>query len=255
MAHRGHALQMNDSAWKGVYYAGGTAALLAVIFFRRNFGTELMTFRGFGIFDVPEAWPVNAGGWFALLQDDVFIGLMLFNVVDLINYALVGLIFLALYGALHKTNKSAMAAAAAFALAGIAVYFASNQAFAMLTLSERHAAAATEAEQVMYLAAGEALLAIDNPGMLAQGTGIYLSLFLVLLSGLIISFVMLRSDAFGKAAAYAGILANGFGLGYFAALAFAQQIVWLPPTISALFRMIWYILIAVSLFRLASKMA
>ena len=104
----------------------------------------------------------------------------------------------------------------------------------------------------MFLAAGEALLAINNPGAIYQGTGIYLSLLLVLLAGLIISIVMLRSSIFSKATACVGILANVFGLGYFIALAFAPAILALPPVISAPFRVIWYILIARRLFQLGS---
>jgi hypothetical protein len=105
----------------------------------------------------------------------------------------------------------------------------------------------------MFLAAGEALLAIHNPGIIYQGTGIYLSLLLLILAGLIISIVMLRSADFWKATAYTGILANVFYLGYFIALIFAPTILWLPPTISAPFRIIWYVLIAIGLFRLAAK--
>lgn len=244
--------QVSDSSWKGLYYAGGAAALAAVIIFRRNFGAELFAFKGFGIFDVPDPTPVRASEWFVLLQDDTIVGLALFEVIDLVNYALVGLIFLALYGALRETNRSAMVAATAFGFVGIAVYFASNQAFSMLSLSNSYAAATTEEQRGLYLAAGEALLAVNNPGALAQGTGIYLSLLLVILAGLIISIVMLRSDVFGKATAYTGILANVFALGYFVALAFAPAIVWVPPTISAPFRLIWYVLIAIGLFRLAA---
>lgn len=241
-----------ETAWKGLYYVGGVAALLAVLFFRRNTATELVTFNGFGIFDVPETWPAGSADWFTLFQQDSIMGLVLFDLFDLINYALVGLIFLALYGALRNRNKSAMVAATTFGFVGIAVYFASNQAFSMLTLSGRYAAA-SEAEQAMFLAAGEALLANHNPGTIAQGTGIYISLFLVLLAGLIASIVMLRSPDFHKAAAYCGIIANGFALIGLPALALGPVIAWAPPTISAPFRMIWYILIAIGLFRLAAS--
>lgn len=57
----------------------------------------------------------------------------------------------------------------------------------------------------------EALLAINDPGAIYQGTGIHTSLLLVTLAGLIISLVMLRSSIFGKITAYVGILANMFG--------------------------------------------
>ena len=77
-----------------------------------------------------------------------------------------------------------------------------------------------------------------------------MSFFLVLFAGLIISFVMLRSDVFSKATAVTGILANGIGLCYFITLAFTPAIYWIPHPISAPFRVIWYFLIALRLFKL-----
>lgn len=50
----------------------------------------------------------------------------------------------------------------------------------------------------------------------------------MLLAGLIISVVMLRSSACGKATASIGMLANGIGLCYFLALAFLPAFYWLP---------------------------
>jgi hypothetical protein len=249
MAQHGSSNQDTDPAWRILYKVGGVAALIAVLLFRRNFGAELFAFKGFGLFSVPTTMPSNAIDWFTLLQEDRFVGLVFLGVIDLVNYALVGLIFLALYGALRETNKSAIVIATAFGFVGIAVFFASNQAFSMLSLSDQYAAA-TDAQRAMFLAAGEALLAINNPGAMYQGTGIYLSLLLVLLAGLIISVVMLQSTQFNNATAYMGILANVFALGYFIALPFSLAIYWLPPTISAPFRIVWYILIALKLFQL-----
>jgi len=242
-----------DPRYNGLYIAGAAAALIAVLFFRRNFGTEMVAFRGFGIFDVPAVHPSTAAGWFALLQDDKLIGLVLLDVVDLVNYALVGVIFLALYAALHRASRSAMAIATAFGLVGIAVYLASNHAFAMLSLSERYAAATIDAQRAIFLAAGEALLAIYNPGTIYQGTGYYVGYFLVLLAGLIISIAMLRSRVFSRATAWVGILANGICLLHFVALAFAPALIAFPTSISAPFRVTWYVLIALGLFRLASS--
>ena len=242
-----------DRAWRRLYIAGGVAALIAVVFFRRHFGIEMVAFRGFGIFDVPAVHPSSAAGWFTLLQDNALVGLLLFDVVDLVNYALVGLILLALYAALHRANRSAMAIATAFGLVGTAVYLASNQAFSMLSLSQRYAAATTDAQRAMFLAAGEALLAIHNPGAISQGTGYYVGYLLVLLAGLIISVVMLRSRVFNRATAYVGILANALPLIDFIALAFAPAMYGIPTAVSALFRIPWYVLVAIGLFRLAAK--
>ena len=237
--------QVDDRSWKWLYYSGGVAALAAVLIFRRNFGAELTAFNGFGIFNMPPTLPVSAAEWFALLIDEPFVGMAMLGLIDLVNYALVGLIFLALFGALRKTAWSAMVVATISGLVGIAVFWASNQVFAMLTLSKRFAEAAPGGARDIYLAAGEALLAVNN-----HSTGTYLSLFLVLVAGLIISIVMLRSDIFGTGTAVVGIIANGLALGYFITLAVAPEIIWLPPTLSAPLRIIWYILIAIKLFQL-----
>lgn len=244
-------IQTAGTQWTTLYRIAGVAALIVVLVFRRNFGTELTAFGGFGIFDVPKTAPVTAEAWFSLFQNRPFLGLVLFELFDLVNYALVGLMFLALYGALRNVNRGVMVMATACSLIGVGLYLGSNQAFAMLTLSQRHAATTAEAQRALYVAAGEALLAIHNAGSMHQGTGIHLSLLLVLLAGLFVSIVMLRSQVFNRATAIAGLLANGLGLGFFVTLAFAPSISWLPPTLSAPFRIAWYILIARRLFQLA----
>jgi hypothetical protein len=209
-----------------------------------------MGFSGFGLFEVPETLPTRAAGWFALLHSDGFVALALFEVFDLVEYALLGLIFLALCAALWGVNRSAVLLATVTGLIGVAVYFASNQVFAMLSLSEQHATATSEAERLALETAGEALLATQNPGALTQGTGIYASLFLALLAGLIFSAVMLRGEVFSKFTGVSGLLANGFGLAYFIVLPIAPALIALPFVLSAPFRMIWYVLIALRLFRL-----
>jgi hypothetical protein len=225
------------------------AALVAALVFRRNFGVEVMQFKGFGIIHgVPAVWPSSAVEWFTLLSDSTFVGLILLDVVDVINYCLVGLVFLALYGALERVNKSAMLIATACALVGIGVYLASNQAFAMLSLSWQYAAATTDVQRSMLLAAGEALLAIGS-----QGTGVHTSFFLVVTAGLIISVAMLRSGVFGKATAIVGILANGVRLCGLAALVFAPPIYSFAIPVAAPFRVAWYVMIAITLLRLARR--
>jgi hypothetical protein len=246
-------VQPARTAWKALDIAGGLAAVIAVLVFRRNFAAELWLFKGFGLFSVPDSAPSSAGDWFTLLQENGFVGLALFGLFDLINFALLGLIFLALYGALRNVARRATLLATIIAFAGIAISFATNNAFAMHSLSSRFAAATSDAERAVLLVTGETLLRNHNPGHLYQGTGIYVGLLLVLLAGLLISIVMLRDTRFGRAAGYTGILANLLALGYFITLVYLPAIVWLPPTLAAPFRILWYILIAIRLFQLGKE--
>lgn len=233
--------------WKSIYIIGGIAAFLAVLVFRRFLAVELMAFNGLGIFQMPQIEPTSALEWFTILENNQLIGLILLGLVDMINYLLVGLIFLAMYGALRKTRESVMELVIVLSIVSISIFIASNQALGLLKLSNQYHATISDPQRSIYLAAGEAL------SVNIQGMGWYVSLFLIYLAGLIISIVMLLSNIFNKATAWIGILANGFGLLLFPTLLFAPAIIWLPPSLSAPFRVTWYVLIALKLFKLARE--
>ncbi len=242
--------QSTDSDWKGLYRVGGVAALIAGVLFRRNLGAEI------ALFSQHES-PVTVSDWFALLQSNRLLGLAYLNIFDIVNYVLVGLMFLALYVVLRRASRSYMAIAAALGFLGIAVYFASNTAFSMLSLSDQYAGATTEAQRTLLLAAGEAMLVINrfsDPGS-HPGTGGYISLLLIAVAGMITSLVMLRSDVFNRATAYVGILASAFDLAYGIAYAFVPTvdsellgILFIPA--AGLLLMIWHIMVGWRLYQL-----
>jgi hypothetical protein len=251
MAHTTDAGVQSDCSedWRLLYRLGAIAALIAVVFFRRHLSTELVTASEFGLLNVP-AHPVTVLGWFTLLQENALLGLVLLDIVDVINYLLVGVLFVALYAALQRANRSAALLAMASSLVGIGLSFSVNQAFAMLNLSNRYAEATTDAQRAATLAAGEALLAINNPAIIYQSTGFYLGLLLVVLAGLIFSLVMLRSRVFNRATAWVGIAANGIALSSFLVLPLAPDLYAIPFVLWAPFRVAWYVMIALRLLRL-----
>jgi hypothetical protein len=115
--------ETKDAGWRALYIAGGVAALLAVFVFRRNLAAELALVGMFGFADgLPTAPLVGAIEWFNLLQDNRLIGLTMLNFFDLVEFALVGLILLALLAALWDANRSAMLIATTTGLIGITVY-------------------------------------------------------------------------------------------------------------------------------------
>jgi hypothetical protein len=220
--------EMADANWEWLYKAGGAAALLSVVFFP----IQIIVF----LVSPP---PDTIIGWFNLFQTNKLIGLLDLDLLLIVDQALAILIFLALYIALRRVNESFMAIGIAFGLISAALFIASNPAFAMLSLSDQYAAAATDAQRTVFLAAGQAMLATW------QGSAFQVSYLLGSVAPILISAVMLRSKLFSKATAYLGILANVIALGLY-----VPKIGVYISVFSVVFLWVWYILIARRLFQL-----
>jgi hypothetical protein len=244
-------VEPSDAEWKRLWRAGGVAALLAGVLFRRNIAAEI------GLFTQREA-PANAGDWFALLEGNRLLGLVSLNLVDVVNYALLALMFLAVYTVLKRSNKSTMAIATGLAFLGIVTYLSSNTALSMLSLSDQYAAATTEAQKTHLLGAGEAMLALNRWAGAGShpGSGGYFSLLLVAAAGMLTSAVMLRSTAFNRATGWVGVVAAALDLAYCVAYALLPEVdgellaVFFIPA-AGLLLMVWHILIGWRLLRLA----
>ena len=187
--------------------------------------------------------PSTAIETFKLFQENTLLGFLALDILYVIDNVLLIPILLALYVSLRKTNESFMLIGVALGFIGIASLFASNPAANMNFLSGQYAAAATDAQRTLFLAAGEAMLAIFS------GTAYHISLILGSVALVIIPIVMLQSKIFSKATAYMGILANVLALGFYV------------PTIgiyillfSVIFLFAWYILITRRLFQLGWDM-
>ena len=192
--------------------------------------------------------------WFTLFQVNPLTGLFFLGLADIVIMIFWGPMSLALYAALKQSNKTWSMIATAFVFVGMAVYLATNTAFSMLSLSHQYAAATTEAEKSIVLAAGQAMIAVS------EGTGgQYTGMPLAWLAGLILSVVMLRSKVFSKATAWVGILGLGLLL---ASMPFAGYTTTGPTTavVSAiiavtyigggLLSLAWYILVGLRLLKL-----
>lgn len=228
----GSRAETADSRWKDLYTVGGAAALIIGVFIP----IQIIVF----IVSPPPSTVID---YFTLFQHNRILGLLDLDLLLIVDTALSIPILLALYVALRRASESLMAIATALGFVGISAYFASNTAFNMLFLSDQYAAATTDAQRSMFLAAGEAMFAIY------QGTAFHINYVLGGVALLTISVVMLRSNVFSKVTAYAGILANVlvFGL-YVPTIGISLSI------ISVVFLEIWYILIARRLFRLGSAL-
>lgn len=227
-------IESTDAAWKPVYRVGGVAALVSV-------GTIVVAVPIY-LISPP---PTTVADWFALFHRNAFLGLLDLDLLMLIGIAMSGLIYLALFGALRRANQPVMALATIIGLVSVVAYFASNTAFNMLSLSDKYAAATSDAERSQLLAAGQAMLAIW------QGSAYDIGYVLGGVAMLIIATVMLRSTVFSRLTGYMGLLVGAMMLVPATAgtVGLVLSLVSLMPTV------IWDLLIARRLFQLAAPHA
>lgn len=181
--------------WTSLYRLGAVAALLMVL---------LIPIES-AIFII---WPPpsTAADYFALFQHNWLLGLLSLDLMYLLVNTLMIPIYLALAVALRRTSPAWIVTALTLSLVGVAAFYAGKPAFEMLGLSTHYARATTDAQRAMFLAAGEAMLAIHN------GTAFDAYYILNAVALLIFSAVMLRSTIFSKANAYLGFLSGGLML-------------------------------------------
>jgi hypothetical protein len=219
--------EQDDARWQGLYRLGGSAALITAIFIP----LQVVIFM---------AWPppTTAQGYFTVFQSNPLIGLLNLDLLLLVDQILGIVILVALYIALRRTHAAAMAVGLLVA----AAYVASNTGLNMLLLSQQYAAASTDVQRVMYLSAGESMLAIYN------GTAFHVSYILGAIVGTLIGVVMWRSEVFSRATASMAILANVISLGLYV------PVVGLYISIfSVLFLEIFYIQVARRFFQMGRQ--
>jgi hypothetical protein len=148
--------------------------------------------------------PSTVIGWFQLFQNNRLVGLIDDAVLDIAVVAFLGPLFLALFAALRRANEASAAIATSLAFVGIAAYIPTNTGFSLLYVSDQYAAASTDTQRSLFLAAGQATIASGGNGLFESN-----GFILVAVAGLIVALVMLKSKIFGRAASWVGVLANG----------------------------------------------
>jgi hypothetical protein len=217
--------------WRALYLMGAAAAALTVVSVPAHIGAFV-------------AWPPPLDGtaldWFEVFESSRLVGLLSMDLLLMLDYALLVPIYAALFVSLSARNPSIMVLGTALGLVSMAIYFASNPAIEMMSLSERYAAAATDAERSLLAAAGEAT------AERYQGTAFHVSYILGSFAGILVSWPMRRSSAFGSLAAWAGIMGNIVGLGLYVPVVGLTMAVLSGPVL-----WIWFVLVLRGFVRLA----
>lgn len=222
-----------DPSWDGLYRAGGVAAILLAVIPLIHLAVALL---------VPIPFEATPAAWFALFQRSAILGLLSFEVL-LVIYAILSVaLSLALFVSLKPSARTLSVFFLASSLLGAVLFVAARPAFEMLYLSHRYAAAATEAQRAILLAAAEAMLATF------RGTAFQVSYILGSISGFLVGAAILRGVIFSRATAYFRIGSAIFDFGIF-----IPGIGIYISVISVLFLIVFHTLVGRTLLRLPSK--
>jgi hypothetical protein len=175
---------------------------------------------------------------FELLRASPVLGLVELDVLMLVDYVLILVVFVALLVALRGARPVPAFLGTVLGIAAIAAYLSINPALSMLALSRQYPGDG-------IVAAGQAVLANF------QGSAFIVHYLLMGVAGMLISFAMLRSDIFSRATAVTGLVQGAMMLvpSTFGTVGLVFALGSLAPFI------VWFVLIAARLWGLAGESA
>lgn len=230
-------MSASNMNWNSLYRIAGISALVLLVYCLVTM-VSLIILGGM---------PETAQEGFDLLAENRLVGLLRLDVLTILLMPLYYPLLLGLYGALRGVDGAKSLLSLVLGLAGVTLVLATPSAFSFLTLSDKFAAITDETQRTLLLAAGEAMLASD----LWHGSGALVGGLLMQTSTLILSLVMLRSAAFGKATAWIGVVMHGLDLlrivaGFFVPAAGVALMIVAGPLY-----LVWFPLLARDFLRLA----
>jgi hypothetical protein len=236
------AVEPSEPGWHSLYWAAGMGALMAVALLLLDIA---LSFAG----GDAAAGSLSVVEWFALFQNNWFVGLRNLGLFNVINFMLTMPLYLALYQIHRKAAPAFAALAMMLFLFGAATYTANNRALSMLTLSSQYAAAASEAQQDVLVAAGTVLLAQAEDFT----PGAFMGFFLSSAASIVMLSVMLASKIFPKWIALVGLTGSVFLLLFTVSVTFAPAVfetAMIFAMLGGLLMMAWNIAVALRMFRL-----
>lgn len=151
------------------------------------------------------AWPppTSTQGFFDLYNQNPLLGLLSLDLLYIINNVLIVPLYLAIAITLRNHSRMLLPLALILGFIGIAAYYPTNPAFEFLVLAPKYALASS-ADKVIYLAAGETLLA----NYIGTAFDVYYVLNAFTLISL--SVLMLKSGIYSKPTSIIGLASGIF---------------------------------------------
>ena len=189
------SLETPDSHWKSLHKISGISAYVIAF---------LLLGEVFVYSVVPN--PTTTTGYLELFLKNPLFGLLHFDLLGMVSYLLFIPLILSLYIVIKEQSETIMLIAAVLFFVGIAVFYATNTSFSMLSISTQYASSETDVERNMLLTSFQTMVT------LFKVQAFMVSYIIVSLAWLMIGCVMIWSKLFNKLTASMGILAGASGI-------------------------------------------
>ncbi len=226
--------------WKKIYLFGGIVAFIVFGLTLSDLIIGLITSGDLTLL------PQTAIEYFGEFHESWFIGLYHLDMLNVISIATMIPVFFVL-SAIHREIKPATSSMALILfLVAATIFISTNTALPMLQLSGKYYSSTSESQRALYASAGEALLVRGEHGT----PGVFIGFFLLTVSNLFISFVMLNAGIFKKIVGCLGIIGNFLLLIYIFLVTFFPGIRSIAVIIAApggILVLVWYLIIGLKL--------
>lgn len=231
-----------ENQWKRIYKLGGITAFIVFGLTLTDIIIGTVTSGDLTLL------PQTAIERFMEFQESWFIGLYHLDMLNVLISAAMIPVFFALFS-IHRNIKPATSSMSLILfLVATAIFIATNTALPMFQLSGKYYSTTSEAQRVLYASAGEALLVRGEHGT----PGVFIGFFLLTLSNIFISFVMLHAGIFKRIVGYLGIIGSILLLLYIFLVTFFPSIKSIAVIIAApggIIVLAWYFFIALKLIQ------
>lgn len=240
------AIKETDKSWNDIIKIASIAVFLQLAYLAIVFAIEMP------LSIATDYLPLNsASDYFNMINNDRLAAIFLMDLPMVAFMICNYFTSLGIFAVLRKRNEALMIMFTAFIFISTTMGLIANEVFSLFYLSDRYAAATTDAMREQLLAAGEAVLA----NSLWHNTAGYVMGILFLGSFLLMSMFMLQGNEFKKRTIFSGILATGLDLFQHAFHIFIPSIATPLLLVAGIFYIPWYIFLGLDLVRLGRSHA
>lgn len=236
-------MENSDKQWLTIYKVGAVTTIVVLC------GIILDMVIGSVTGGDIAALPQTAIERFSQFKDNPLLGLYNLDLLNIINQIILIPSVFALYAAHRNTNNPSALLALILFLVGTIIFVTSNTALTMLDLSHKYYSASSDAQRLLFSAAGEAMLTKGSHGSL----GVFIGFALPTFANALMSGVMLKGKVFSRATSMIGLIGNSLMVIYIVLVTFIPAVEKLALAFAmpaGLLLMVWMIMFTIKFVKM-----